>query len=452
MDSSWNAMYSQLSAFQAEQGHCRVSSNTFPLLVAWLGNQRSFYKNRKLESWKIEGLNTLGFDWGFKSKPKPWQQRFQELQKYKEKQGHCRLPSKSVLHGWVLKQRTVYNNGKLESWKIERLNTLGFDWDPFAHQWGKYFEKLQDHKKKHGDFHFSRKSDLSAWVNKQRRSYKKGSLESWKIERLNALEFDWGPNNNCWKQSFQKLKKHKEKHGHSHTPFKQSLSSWITRQRSLYRKGELESWKIEQLNVLEFEWSPNNNQWKQNFKNLEDYKKNNGHLKVPFDTSLYTWIIAQRESYKKGMLDGWKMESLDALGVSLNPFIKQWQEHFEQLQAHKEKYGYCKVPRSLQPWVANQRVFYKKNKLNAWKIECLNDIGFDWDPVANQWQQSFEQLKTHKEKYGHCKIADTTSSLYSWIRGQRKAYREGRLEDARAALLSSLGFNWQCRKYFKELR
>lgn len=57
----------------------------------------------------------------------PWEKNYNQLCALKEKQGHCSVPFKSALYGWVAKQRHVYKKGQLDSWQIKHLNALGFD-------------------------------------------------------------------------------------------------------------------------------------------------------------------------------------------------------------------------------------------------------------------------------------------------------------------------------------
>ncbi len=64
-----------------------------------------------------------------------WLSKFEELQKFKEKNGHClvsRSGANPVLGRWVVRQRSENKTGKMSSQaiKVAKLDSLGFDWAP----------------------------------------------------------------------------------------------------------------------------------------------------------------------------------------------------------------------------------------------------------------------------------------------------------------------------------
>ena len=64
---------------------------------------------------KIEMLESIDFIWAQNHKGEiGWERRFQEIQKFKRKHGHCNVPTKSAenraLGRWVSTQRTMYKN------------------------------------------------------------------------------------------------------------------------------------------------------------------------------------------------------------------------------------------------------------------------------------------------------------------------------------------------------
>lgn len=144
-------------------------------------------------------------------------------------------------------------------------------------------------------------------------------------------------------------------------------------------------------------------QWDQMLERLKAYKKTHGHCLVPrrysLDPKLGSWVHSQR----KGSLNPKKkvdwnqfrdnVESfrlledrrrrLDAIGFAWscrpepcnespqdeeNQDVDRWDNMFSQLQAYKERYGNCSVPKrfsenpKLATWVDNQRVKMKKMK------------------------------------------------------------------------------------------
>ena len=62
-----------------------------------------------------------------------WNQRYQELQEYRETYGHCVVPQRykanPKLGIWVATQRNAYEEYRLDQDRIEKLDQLGFVWD-----------------------------------------------------------------------------------------------------------------------------------------------------------------------------------------------------------------------------------------------------------------------------------------------------------------------------------
>ena len=139
----WCERYLELVQFQAEHGHCLVNLNDDPLLAKWIKTQRYQYKlmldgrHSSLTDERIASLNRIGFIWD--SHQASWEEHFADLEKYKEKNGHCLVPSKfkanPQLAIWVKSQRRqfkYFKSGrsklKITADRIERLNALGFVW------------------------------------------------------------------------------------------------------------------------------------------------------------------------------------------------------------------------------------------------------------------------------------------------------------------------------------
>jgi hypothetical protein len=66
-----------------------------------------------------------------------WDEPYGQLVAFKEKQGHCRVPTESSenpeLGTWVGNQRKAFRKGKLSAERVARLEALGFEWDRKKH-------------------------------------------------------------------------------------------------------------------------------------------------------------------------------------------------------------------------------------------------------------------------------------------------------------------------------
>jgi hypothetical protein len=143
-----------------------------------------------------------------------WQDRFNELVKFKEEYDHCCVPShwpqNSPLAQWVKRQRSQWRlkyEGKHSNMTNERertLSELGFGWDSHTVFWEERLGELADFVRKNGHADvptkYSENQQLSVWCKCQRRQFKlftQGDLRTnITIERISKLAnvgFDFDP-------------------------------------------------------------------------------------------------------------------------------------------------------------------------------------------------------------------------------------------------------------------
>ena len=166
-EEKWSYHFDELCTFKEENGHCLVP-HTYPEkphLARWVKRQRRQYKlrlegnkNSTMTEERIKILNDIGFVWD--SHEVIWNERFSQLLAYKQKCGHCRVPSYCKecpqLASWVKCQRRQYKlyweEGKGSSMNAERiklLNSIGFIW-----------EVHPSRKQKNNEQHFQHLADI----------------------------------------------------------------------------------------------------------------------------------------------------------------------------------------------------------------------------------------------------------------------------------------------------
>jgi hypothetical protein len=96
-------------------------------------------------------LDEIGFSWDVHKAE--WNEGFNYLNIYKNREGHCRVPRAYIensfrLGTWVINQRA--KRAALSDERRQRLNRLGFVWDLFGTLWESAFERLANYKTREG--------------------------------------------------------------------------------------------------------------------------------------------------------------------------------------------------------------------------------------------------------------------------------------------------------------
>ena len=132
-----------------------------------------------------------------------------------------------------------------------------------------------------------------------------------------------------------------------------------------------------------------------------------------------------------------------------------WGQRLNQLIEYKGEKGNTNVPIRISPlgrWVKRQRGLFKKGELSDERINKLNQIGFEWVGKQGgihkdlQWEKHFDELVAYKEEKGNTKVPRTLGKLGSWVRRQRRSFKEGTMTDERVNKLNELGFEWTINK------
>ena len=117
--------------------------------------------------------------------------------------------------------------------------------------------------------------------------------------------------------------------------------------------------------------------------------------------------------------------------------------------AYRQQYGDCLVPqrysdKQLANWVWGQRGLKKTDKLEAARVQRLDELEFSWDPKDESWEEMFDRLAQYKQKHGDCLVPRGYSDkkLNGWVKTQRTLRNSGKLEAARVQRLEGFGFVW----------
>jgi hypothetical protein len=207
-------------------------------------------------------------------------------------------------------------------------------------------------------------------------------------------------------------------------------------------------------------------QWKKQYEQLVEFKRNNGHCIVPQrygeDKSLGKWVANQRRNFADDKMQQDRKELLDEIGfvwrVDKSELETTWNTQYEKLAEFKRKNGHCLVPTKYQEdmffgaWINNQRQNNNRNTLRLDRKGLLDEIGFAWrvdnsDPTNNPlWNKKYQNLVEFKRKNGHCLVPKRYQEdmpLGNWVYSQRQVHRKNKLRVDRKVLLDDIGFVWK---------
>ncbi|MGO8821936.1 MAG: Helicase associated domain protein [Desulfomonilaceae bacterium] len=260
-EDDWQKAVQCLGNFVATHGHTRVPAKHVTddgfNLGMWTDGKRQSYKEGKLTTDHIQALENIN-GWTWNILEKAWNEGFEKLVEFAEREGHSRVPRKHVTDGfklgiWVDNKRAKYRKNKLPLERQKLLeNVKGWSWDPHAAQWKEGFQKLVEFVKEKGtalvpvSHKTTDKFPLGSWVDVQRQFFRKNQLSDEKRERLQSLNgWSWNPLQDVWDKNLLSLMNYVKEFGHSRVPSNCvdtegfHLGKWVENLRQQVKKGKL---------------------------------------------------------------------------------------------------------------------------------------------------------------------------------------------------------------------
>ncbi len=122
-----------------------------------------------------------------------------------------------------------------------------------------------------------------------------------------------------------------------------------------------------------------------------------------------------------------------------------WEIYYKELEEYINVNKDSCVPRNgstkkLGYWVTSVRMKRKRKQLPEEKIDALNQINFDWEPVKNIWNKRYRDLLNFREIYAHTHVPkEYDEKLYFWVKNQRMNVYTGKINPERKELLLKIG-------------
>lgn len=491
-DLDWEDRFQELKDYYEENGtfHISINDTEHSGLLWWLRYQRKLFRDGKLNQEYAEKMLDLGYSFtktyrGETRKPNVryeelWDNKFEMLKEFYQAHKTFVIPNTNqTLHLWVRSQRKQYREKTLEESRIEKLNSINFDWfskpivtpQDDSEKWNTMFDKLKSFKKLNGHCVvpqiYEEDKALGRWVNDQRNKYNKGTLSKERIDILNSVEFVWDKKEFDWNQKFELLKEFYSKYNHFEVRQSDAgyggLYYWLHKMK----KDGVDSDKKEKLKSIGLEFIEYNQEnWFEMFAHLAKYKETTGNFEFEDKLSpVAKWFNDQKILISRGELPKDKLSILEAIGINHEDISKPrkkrtknsatWHEMLAMLKEYHRIHGNYNVPKkysinpTLSKWIYYQKTLKRTNKLEPEKIKALEEIGFEFPkPLENQksWDERFEELLDYKKANGDCQVPvrfKENQQLATWVRTQRRYYKEGTIEAEKKDKLEKIGFIWR---------
>ena len=203
LQEDWERNFQAFQKFIKENGHARVAYDVVVddlKIGVWVSNLKSRYKAGRLSEVQIKRVESAHPSWTWTLLDQQWEEFFQLLVDYKEKNGNCNVGSKGLtkeakaLYEWVNTQRRRFKVDKLPEARKARLEAIGFSFEPID-PWLESYEILLAYVAREGSAnipvnHVEDGYFLGRWASKMRGSYKAKELTAQQIELLEKLP-DW---------------------------------------------------------------------------------------------------------------------------------------------------------------------------------------------------------------------------------------------------------------------
>ena len=126
----------------------------------------------------------------------------------------------------------------------------------------------------------------------------------------------------------------------------------------------------------------------------------------------------------------------------LDAFIDYQKENPDVPLPAREKYHGL----NLGKWVSTQRTAYRQDTLSAERIERLEEAGFVWDAIEQQWQAGYQAFIDYQKENPDVLVSRRAKyrdlNLGNWVDRQRTAKTRGALSTERIERLEEAGFVW----------
>lgn len=279
---TWDAWYDLAEEYYHKHSNLLVPASyvtpSGEKLGQWISTQRRYYKGTTrrghISTEQILALEKIGMIWD--PIQSQWELAYEDAQAFFNSYGHLTVPKNykgrngTNLNAWLSNQRSKFfhwGEGTLTADQIERLESIGMRWHCHLSKWEEMYLVAKDYYDNNGTltiperFITSGGIKLGAWLERQRKKNREGSLSQKQVKLLNDIQMCWDPYKEEFDSAFSEAKSYFQKVGDldvsstfiSETGFK--LGVWISNLRARYKKNKLSPENIQRLEKIGMRWS-----------------------------------------------------------------------------------------------------------------------------------------------------------------------------------------------------
>jgi superfamily II DNA or RNA helicase len=308
---------------------------------------------------------------------------------------------------------------------------------------------------------------LGHWISNRRQQFKASRLSAERVAKLDALGFVWDPLQLDFERGLAEFAAYVEANRSARvptnykTPAGFKLGTWCSERRKQRTAGTLPEDRVAALDELGFVWDPLQFDFELGLAELTAYVAQHSEAAVPISYTtpagfkLGTWCGMRRREQKAGQLSAERITALDALGFVWDPAQQDFERGLAELAAYRRERSDTRVPGGhtspsgfeLDKWCNNRRTDRRAGKLSADRITALDELGFVWEPVQEQFERGLAELRAYVASHDGAGVPQryrTPSGfrLGAWCGSRRIDRKAGRLSAERIAALDDLGFIW----------
>ncbi|MEY8260484.1 Helicase associated domain protein [Oscillospiraceae bacterium 50-60] len=428
-----------------------------------------------------------------------WEMMYQLASRFFEEHGHLRIPRRYrtqegyALGNWLMTQRKVRAGrqyGRLSRERIARLDAIGMEWDDRCTvSWNIYYNALCIYRQRWGDLDIpadyvtGEGLRLGAFIANLRAARSAGSRSGYltrgRVEQLDTLGMIWNKLDYLWERNYLGCVAYYLEHHDLDIPAAyispdgQRLGAWIRsmrRMRSGRERNSLTEEQIKRLDTIGMIWEDAyTRKWEYGYGRAVKWYEVHKNLDVPTTYvdeegfALGKWLRRHTEkSAKTGRpairVTPERKAKLDMLGMCWEK-EDPWEMRYQLARQYYEEHGSLNVPGNyvaegvwLNKWLNEQKQIYRGGRpgkrLSAEQTARLEQIGMTWRSKSEEaWEARYEDARRFFLKYGHLSVpkgyvSGSGKRLDSWLRLQRRAWKNGGLSEWKTRRLEEIGMDF----------